>query len=117
MSEINTLRRQTNQYIAFNPTTVVLTREVRTEDGAGGYTTAGSTPLSPQVVRIIQQRESNATERRNRDGEVVRPSLVLLAAWDADVEVDDTFTWNGMRAEVVWVTDMGYEKSCEVALL
>ena len=121
MSELNVMRAQTKQYIAFNPDSVVLTREVRTPDGAGGWTTTGSTPLPPQVMRIIQQRESNGTERRNRDGEVVRPALVLLAEWDANIKRNDTFTWEGQTAEIVWVqaleTSGGvYELTCEVAL-
>lgn len=121
MSELSVLRQQTATYIAANPDSVVLTREERTSDGAGGWTTTGSTPLPPQVVRIIQQRESNGTERRNRDGEVVRPALVLLAQHDANVQRNDTFDWDGMTAEVVWVQALEsgggvYELSCEVAL-
>ena len=121
MGELSIMRAHTKQYIAYNPDSIVLTREVRTDDGAGGFTTAGSTPLPPQVFRIIQQRESNGAERRNRDGEVVRPSLVLLAEWDADIKRNDTFPWEGQTAEIVWVQALEtaggtYELSCEVAL-
>lgn len=120
MSELDQMRKQTKQYINFNPKTVTLTRPDKASDGAGG-TLPAATPLPPQVVRIIQQREGSGTERRNSDGEVVRPSLVLLAEWNADVKEDDFFDWNGMRAEVVYVQKLEtgggtYELSCEVAL-
>lgn len=114
-TELRVLRRQTTSYIAANPESVSLVREVRLDDGAGGYMEGNPSTIAAQTVRIIQKSESEATERRNRDGEVVRPSVVLLAEWDANVQVGDEFVWEGMRAEVVYISDMKYELVCEVA--
>ena len=114
-AELAMLREQTKSYIDYNPSTITLTRNIKVPDGSGGYTTA-PTLLAPQVFRVIQQRESAGTESRNVDGEVVDPSLTLLAEWDADVQEGDTFTWRTWTAEVKYVTDMKYELSCELAL-
>ena len=107
--------RQTKRFINENPTAVVFTRNVRAPDGAGGYTTT-PTDLDPQVVRVVQQRRAVAVERRNSSGEVVTPSITLVCAHDADVRRNDTFTWQDLPAEVVWVTDLGYVKHAEVAI-
>lgn len=112
--EINVLRRQTYHYINQNPTDVVLLRTVEVDDGAGGRLPSSETAINSQLVRIIQANESEATERVNQDGKTVRPTLNMLMKWDADVMRGDRFTWRGMRCEVVYITDMGYEKVAEV---
>lgn len=120
-TELALMRKQTKHYIAQNKDDVVLLRPTKVDDGAGGHTES-DVPQPPQVMRIIQQREGSGTERRNRDGEVVRPDLVLLAEWDADVKRNDRFKWRSYTAEVVYVQaleDQGgvYELTCEVALV
>ncbi len=114
MQGTDVMRQQTQQFIKDNPTDLVITRRVRVSDGAGGFTTT-PTDLSPQEVRIVQQPANESIERRNSDGEVVRPVLKVLGRHDADFQMDDTFTWNGMRCEIVWVTVFPYEKVAEVA--
>lgn len=117
------MRRQTSHYIADVPTYVVLRRMTKVSDGAGGFTLT-PTPQPEQRVRIIRQNESEATERRNRDGEVVRPQLVMLMEWDGNVQLGDQFDYDprgatdpqSHLAEVVWITDMDYELTCEVVL-
>jgi hypothetical protein len=109
------MKRQTARFINDDPTTIVLQRNMKVEDGAGGYTTA-PTDLTPQVVKVSQQRSAQATERRNRSGEVVQPSIYLVMYWDADVQRDDTFVWQGLNCEVVWITDLKYVKHAEVAV-
>lgn len=108
-------QRQTEDFIERNPSDVVLSREVRADDGAGGYTTT-ATPLTSQRVRVVQQRQNSGTERRNQAGEVVRPAITLVMKHDADVQRGDTFDWQGLDAEVVWVTDLRYVKHAEVAI-
>jgi hypothetical protein len=115
-TELNVLRKQTTAYIAANPVAVALVRTVLVDDGAGGKKPASVGPLSPQTVRIIQQNDlRTGVERRTVAGEVVRPTLAMLTEWNANVEEGDTFTWNDLSLEVVWITDLGYEKTCEVA--
>lgn len=114
--EPNTVKvRQTERFIAENPTDLVLTRNTRASDGAGGFTTS-PTPLSSQVVRIVQQRTSAAVERRNISGEVVNPSVTLVCLPSVNVQRGDTFTWQGLSAEVVWRTDLGYVVHAEVVI-
>lgn len=114
--EINVLRRQTEQYIKQNRTDVVLVRHTKVSDGAGGTKSIGDQFQLAQMVRIIQNDETVATERRTVDGESVRPTLNMLCAWDANVQVGDQFEWNGFINEVVYITDMRYELTCEVAV-
>lgn len=122
MSELAVMRKQTKSYIAYNPSSIALVRGARVPDGAGGTITQDPAPIAAQTVRIIQQREGEGTERRNRDGEVVRPSLVMMMEWNGDAVEGDQFTWDGNKtAEVVYVQDLKtqgevYERLCEVVL-
>jgi hypothetical protein len=109
------LREQTEQFIGENPTSLVLTRSTRTEDGAGGWVNGAPTPLPAQRVRLVPQSASPGVERRTVSGEVVRPDLRIVGMPEFNVAVGDTFTWNTIRMEVVWVSDLGYEKIAEVA--
>lgn len=112
---LGVLREQTEAFIAENPYIVALVRNTKVSDGAGGWTT---TPLalSPQVVRLVPQSRLVSVERRTVGGEMTKPDMNMLATYDADVEVGDTFTWNGRTVEVVWIHATGYEKTCEVAV-
>jgi hypothetical protein len=107
------LKRQTDRFIKDDPTTLVLTRNMRVSDGAGGYTTT-PTDLDPQVVKVVQTFP-RATERRNQAGQVVTPSIYLVMYHDANVQNGDTFLWRGLDAEVVWITELDYVKHAEVA--
>ncbi len=116
-SELKINRRQTTAYIKQNPTSITFNRNNPADDGAGG-SRKNPTPLSAQTVRIIQQTETNKHPlRRNLAGEMVEPTLVLMCEYDTDVQNKDTFFWNGLRFEVVWITDLGYAKHAEVARL
>lgn len=109
--------RQTKHFIDQNPSTIVFGRNVKTEDGAGGFIDSdGPTPLDPQVVRVVQQRRAVEIERRNSSGEVVNPTITLVCMPSTDVVRGDTFKWQGLNAEVVWVTELGYVKHAEVAV-
>lgn len=114
--EVNVLRRQTAQYIKQNQTDVVLNRRMTTPDGAGGVIRLGDHFLNAQPMRIIQASESSIVERRTSDGETVRPDLNMLAMWDADIKEGDRFVWKGYNAEVVYITDLPYERTAEVSL-
>lgn len=109
-------REQTKQFIAQNPTSLVLTRNVHSPDNAGGYTFT-PTPLTPQTVRVIPQNRSVSAARRNVSGEMVNPDYVVLCEWDADILPEDTFTYSGLKMEVIWVTVMSYEKVAEVSVV
>jgi hypothetical protein len=40
----------------------------------------------------------------------------VVGPYNFNVQMGDYFTWNGMRVEVVWITDFGYQKIAEVAV-
>lgn len=113
--EIEVMRKQTRNYIRANSSQITLKRKTKVPDGAGGHTYT-DTPLPPQTMRVIQQNLSEAVERRNVAGEVVRPTVVVMAEWNADMRKGDTFPWEGMTAEIVWVTNLNYELLGEVSV-
>lgn len=108
--------RQTQRFINERPTDIEFIRGTRREDGAGGYIVTDPAPLDPQTVRVVQQRSGSTVERRNSDGETVTPAITLVCMPGTDVVRGDTFTWQDLGAEVVWITDLGYVKHAEVAI-
>lgn len=111
---VNVEREQTQQFIDQNPLYITFTRNVRNPDGAGGGTYT-PTPLPPQKCRIVPQNRMISVERRNVNGAVVRPDMNVIAPWDADIMRGDTFQWQNMTMEVVWVNAISYEIIAEVA--
>lgn len=117
MEGLRTQIRQTQRFINENPSTIVFSRNERTPDGAGGFIDSdGPEPLDPQVVRVVQQRRAVEVERRNSSGEMVNPTITLVCMPDLNVMRGDTFKWQDLPAEVVWITDLGYVKHAEVAI-
>lgn len=113
MEGTDVLKEQTKRFIDENPTDVVFTHNTPVSDGMGGHT-MNPTPVPAQTVRIIQMVSAQATERRTVSGEMVSPDMKVLGEWDADIKKDDTFIWNGLDMEVVWVVVLPYEKTAEV---
>lgn len=115
--ELKVLRRQTEAFIAENPTSIVMKRSVRTPNGKGGYTIV-VTDQASQVFRIIPQQRSGHLSSRGIDGTVIKPEYVLIGKWDANVNNNDTFTFGGREYLVDHVQDVGmpatYEKRVEV---
>lgn len=115
MSEYAVKVRNTKRFIDQNPSFITLMRGVDVPDGAGGSTETPA-PLEPQEMRVVQQARAVATERRNSAGEVVTPTITLVCMPDTDIKRGDEFTWEGLSAEVVWVTDLKYVKHGEVSI-
>lgn len=112
--EVQVLQEQTQRFIDEKPTGIVIKRSTKTPDGAGGWTTTESS-LNPQIGRIVTQRQGAGVERTTVGGENVRPDVVVIMRHDADIIRGDWFTWDGLRMDVVWVNDLGYEKMAEVS--
>lgn len=108
------LREQTEFFIDQNPIDLVLSRITKVDDGAGG-TTEDSVPLDAQKMRLVKPAPSTSVERRTVGGEMVFPTLSVVAQFDADMQRGDTFKYQGLTMEIVWVNDMGYEKIGEAA--
>lgn len=105
-------REQTKFFIDQNPYALTVHRNTRVPDGAGGYTET-SADLPAQTVRVVSQARTVAVQRRTVSGEVVIPDISIVAEWDADLQRGDTFTYQDLNMEIVWVSDLGYEKIAE----
>lgn len=112
---LGVLREQTKQFIGENPVDLVITRNVRTSDGAGGFVTA-PTNLSPQTVRLVPVNKLASIQRTSVSGSMVVPDLTVIGEADLDIQRGDTFTYNGIKMQVVWVNVLGYEKTAEAAV-
>lgn len=115
--ELEAQRDITAAYIAADADTVTPHRASRTPDGAGGWTTTPATPQQPVQVRLqpAGSRVGGPLERTTPDGRVVLPTMEIVAAHDADLQVGDTFTWSGREFEIIWLSpDTEYETFGEV---
>lgn len=112
---IGVLHAQTQQWIDQNPSDVVLTRNTKVDNGAGGYTISG-TDLSSQRVRLVLQSGQGGIFRRNGDGVMVKPTYKMSFTPLGDVQRGDTLTLDGVLHEVVWVTEFSYQRVAEVAV-
>lgn len=108
------MRKQTRDFIAANPLSVILSRADSVPDGAGGLTTPLPMNRPVQIMRVIQQG-TEMPVRRSVDGEELQPEFVLLGEHDADIRRGDWFFINGIKYEVFWVRpDRRYETWAEV---
>lgn len=108
--ELTVMRKQTEQFIKENPTSITVNRNVRTSNGKGGYTIV-PTPQTPQTFRIIPQGKGVAS--RNQDGESIAPEFVLIGRWDANVGDSDTFELGGRNYQVTYVRGAGLSTAYE----
>lgn len=113
-AELRINRQQTKDFIEDDVDTITLRRKVKVPDGAGGSTTTEQ-DVGDIQGRMVLQRQGVGVERRNVNGEVVTVDMVLVCEHDVDVRLGDLFTWEGRKFEVVWVNNLEYELSCEVA--
>lgn len=91
-------RRHTEQSIARNPTTIVITRTQNTDDGAGG-SYQETVELPAQTVRIFMSSMQAQTVSKV-GGQIQTQSWGLLALWDADIVKGDEFQVDGRRFTV-----------------
>lgn len=95
----------TQRFIDENPNDFTLERPTLTDDGAGGVRKTGTTTLEPQTMRLVgSYLQSAQTSQVTVNGQVVVPEFTLIALPSADVQVRDTFTFEGKVHEVVFVS-------------
>lgn len=113
--DLVTLRKQTTDFIGYNPKSVQLQRKTTTADGAGGVKYTINT-LTAQTFRQITQPTSTGVFRRTIDGQEVNPEFVLLGEYNADIKFGDWYYVDGAKYEIVYVRDdRRYETWGEVA--
>lgn len=117
--ELELHRENTLAFIAYRPSTITLIpKTVRVRTASGGWTDADAPPRQPQTFRIIEQGARNQPPViRTQDGKVRIVDFMLLGAFDATVEIDDSWTASDGR---VWeigdvIRDNGYEVRALVA--
>lgn len=114
--ELQVLRKQTEAFIAADPTAVPLTRRTRQANGAGGWRfVAPNTILPVQQFHIVAAGE-NVVLREGPDGRQVATSHNIVGAYDADIQKFDLFEYNGIPYMVLWVNaDLEYVTHAEAA--
>jgi len=94
MGNIVNIRRQlTLRAIAENPSEIILTRMVKTDDGAGGHTEE-PVELPAQTFRIFLSGKSGSRDIAQEGGQMQINVMEMLCPWDADVKRGDTFVFD-----------------------
>jgi hypothetical protein len=111
----------TQAFIAADPSTIGVKRDVLVSDGAGGKKRSGSPLLAePIVVRMIPQGADNATSNpitQTTNGELDRPDFVLLGDPGLSLKRDDYFDWHGRTWKILSIRDSpAYETKADVAI-
>lgn len=100
--ELEALRRGTVNFIANDPEDVVITRIVKVDDDAGGWTRDTTMDLEPQRMRL-GPASRNYNYRTTVAGEWIVPTHEIIAEHDADLEEGDTFELYGTWFRVIFV--------------
>ena len=103
--ELVVRRRLVRAFIEANSVSIQFTRRqerVRTE--AGGWTTTLSDPRQSQVATIIPSKRRFDNGLVNAEaGQLPRSEYLLMGLYNLDVEVDDTFTWDGAQYKITGI--------------
>ncbi|HHY47098.1 MAG TPA: hypothetical protein GX506_07360 [Firmicutes bacterium] len=92
-------RRNVEKQIARNPTDIWIKRIVEMGDGAGG-TIQQEITLPVQIVRIFLSSLGQTREIATEAVQMQVQRWGMLARWDADIQVGDTFTAQGRSFRV-----------------
>ena len=99
--ELMMQRRQVAAWKVARSVELVLTRYTRTADGAGGWTRTNPQTLMPQKFRIVVFKRRLTQFMDNiEEGNVPNLSYTVVGPPDADIEVGDTFVFEGKDYEV-----------------
>lgn len=107
--ELKMQRKQVAAWKHARSTELVLTRLVKTKDGAGGWIEGAPRQLDPQVFRIVVFKRRLTQFMDNiEEGEVANLSYTLVGEPDADIEKGDLFVHEG-NEYVVTAIDPDHE--------
>jgi len=106
-TELLMRRRNVRAYIKADPSDIVITRGGAPEKtAAGGYVKSAPTPLPQQRVRIVQnKRRYNNGLVNSEAGDIPHTDYLLIAKHDANIEVEDAFTWLGINYKVTGISE------------
>ena len=117
MSEIDVQRRLTDYFINTQPVTVVLQPRPRIRTATGGWKfDTTQSPRDPQVMRLVEPRiGANEEPPKAQDGVTRSVLYIMIARWDAIMEVGDVFTYEGDQMTITMLLhDNGWEKRAMV---
>ncbi len=104
VQELKALRRNLREFIRADPVQIVLTRTPKTATTNGSYVDGTPTDLPAQTFRLVPfKRRLTDQEANTQDGDIPLIPYVLVGHWDADVERDDAFTYQGRNCVVVGI--------------
>lgn len=113
-AELAAQRAITAAFVASDAQFIVLTRNVRTPNGSGGYTNTKA--AQPKQSLRLQPAQDGVGERTTADGRSVRPSYMLIGPHTASIQRFDEFTVGTRRYQVVFVQEnQQYQVKAEVA--
>jgi hypothetical protein len=108
------LRYTTKIYIADDPTVVIIQRQTRVNKGGGGYDFPKS-PIAAQIFRFVNQDISTGISYGSDDGTARKFDYVLVGEHNADIDVNDTWTANGIQYKVdAIIPNNGFETRAHV---
>lgn len=101
-AELAVNKQLTRIFIEDDPVTVQLIPHGRHKTASGAYKTVPGIPKPPQTVKLIYQGGSADGIVETGDGALRKYDFVLLAEYDADVEIGDVFYEEG-KPNQKWV--------------
>lgn len=110
MELYESIRSQQAALIALNPASVVITRNAKVDDGAGGYTSTTTTLVS-QDIRIYDKWRYTKVVNISEAGWTVKKTQKAIALYDGNFLAEsptnlDTFTHGGHTYKIVDIKDM-----------
>lgn len=114
--ELLVQRALTAEFIAANPSNIVLTPYTREVDDDGGYVDTAGAPRTAQIGRMIPQGGTGGTRVVETDqGSLRTVEYQLLLPWDAVIEKADRFPFLGDECEIIDLEPgNGYEVRAQV---
>lgn len=105
--ELIAQRRQTRAYIRSDTTSIVLSRSSRTKTGTGGFRDTKD-DLPPQNFKLLWASLGQQFVTPVTGGQAKVLQDQLMAVWDADIKVGDTFTYDDEQYEVAEISKTEY---------
>ena len=115
-TELLMQRRQTQGMINADFEWVVLTRTTRVKTPAGGWVVTGTEVLPSQKMQWVTAGLPQTSQSLGEGGQTVNTVDQLIAVWNADLEVKDTFTHEDQVYEVYEISVTEYRKVANVRL-
>lgn len=108
------LRYTTKTYINDDPTIVVIQRQMKVSKPGGGHDFPKAS-LPAQTFRFVNQNIGSDIDYGVDDGIAHRSSYVIVGEYDADLDVNDTWTVGGQQYKIDSIApDNGWERRANV---